>query len=292
MKDIHRIVRDVNNSKFMTMQKSLTLLFIFSYSIITAQVPMTVMSYNIRYDNPDDGINAWAQREAHVGDLLGYYEADIIGIQEALSHQYSDIMTSLSEYNSYGVGREDGQEKGEVCPIFWKRNRFDVEGQGTVWLSPSGEVGKKGWDAATPRIASWVKLYDLDREKVIVVINTHLDHKGSSARFESAKKILELIESNAWEDVILLGDFNCTITSKPLKEISKKLQPTHILSAFTPYGKSFTYAGFEVNNTSGEDIDHIFVSQAFKVVKTRNIGDSRDGFYPSDHLPVYTNLTW
>ena len=67
------------------MRRLLFLLMIGHVAI--AQVPLSVMSYNIRYDNPDDGIHSWANREMHVGDLLDYYHADIIGLQEALSNQ-------------------------------------------------------------------------------------------------------------------------------------------------------------------------------------------------------------
>ena len=272
------------------MRRLLFLLMIGHVAI--AQVPLSVMSYNIRYDNPDDGIHSWANREMHVGDLLDYYHADIIGLQEALSNQYDGLKEILISYNSYGLGREDGDVDGEFCPIFWNRSRFDLEGKGTLWLNESGKIGKKGWDAATTRIASWVKLYDLDREKMVVVINTHFDHKGEEARLESAKKINDLIESRSWKEVILMGDLNCSPYSEPIEELETNLQRANDLSAYVPYGKTFTYSGFEVENPPGEEIDHVFVSDGFSVVKMRNIGDSRDGAYPSDHLPVHVHLTW
>lgn len=290
MKDIHRKRGDVNNSKFTSM-RGLIFLLVFG-QVVFAQVPLSVMSYNIRYDNPEDGIHSWTNREMHVSELLDFYRADIIGLQEALAHQYNDLQEVLTHYNSYGLGREDGLMDGEFCPIFWKRSRFDLEEKGTLWLNASGEIGKKGWDAATTRIASWVILYDLDREKQVVVINTHFDHKGRKARLESAKKINALIASQSWKDVIVMGDLNCNPYSEPVSELKKTLQRANDLSAYIPYGKTFTYGGFEVNNPPGEEIDHVFISDGFRVTKMRTIGDSRDGAYPSDHLPVHVYLTW
>ena len=101
------------------------------------------VSYNIRYDNPEDGIHSWTNREMHVSELLDFYRADIIGLQEALAHQYNDLQEVLTHYNSYGLGREDGLMDGEFCPIFWKRSRFDLEGKGTYGLMHQEKLEKK-----------------------------------------------------------------------------------------------------------------------------------------------------
>ena len=106
MKDIHRKRGDVNNSKFTSM-RGLIFLLVFG-QVVFAQVPLSVMSYNIRYDNPEDGIHSWTNREMHVSELLDFYRADIIGLQEALAHQYNDLQEVLTHYNYYGLGREDG----------------------------------------------------------------------------------------------------------------------------------------------------------------------------------------
>lgn len=58
--------------------------------MISAQV--TVMSYNIRYNNPDDGINAWPNRKDNVAEMIGpKYRPDIVGLQEVLKDQLDDL---------------------------------------------------------------------------------------------------------------------------------------------------------------------------------------------------------
>lgn len=66
--------------------RNLTFLLIFLFSSLGAQ-PITVMTYNIRYDNAGDGFNEWGKRKDKVISLLKKYDPDIIGVQEALHHQ-------------------------------------------------------------------------------------------------------------------------------------------------------------------------------------------------------------
>ena len=106
--------------------RKLTILFIFFFSALGAQ-PITVMSYNIRYDNPGDGVNQWDKRKAKVFALLRKYDPDIIGVQEALHHQLTDISDNLKEYEFFGVGRDDGKQKGEFSAIFIRKKK--VQGQ-------------------------------------------------------------------------------------------------------------------------------------------------------------------
>src|SRR6185436_13872945 len=78
-----------------------------------------VMTYNLRFDNPGDGVNAWPKRKQKVFDLLTANNPDLIGVQEALHHQLEDIVTNLPQYAFSGVGRDDGQTKGEFSAILY-----------------------------------------------------------------------------------------------------------------------------------------------------------------------------
>ena len=49
-----------------------------------SQDPLNIMTFNIRYDNPQDGVNAWPNRKEKVAALIRKYDADVIGLQEAM----------------------------------------------------------------------------------------------------------------------------------------------------------------------------------------------------------------
>src|SRR5262245_47361606 len=79
--------------------------------------PLRVMSFNLRYNNPADGPNAWPLRKAWVAQLIRFHDADAVGVQEALAGMLADLDTLLPEYSRIGVGRTDGAAKGEFSAI-------------------------------------------------------------------------------------------------------------------------------------------------------------------------------
>lgn len=66
----------------------------FAYS---APVLLRVATYNLRYDNADDGTNAWPNRKEMVKNLVRYHDFDIFGTQEGLQGQ----LTSVAELPEY-----------------------------------------------------------------------------------------------------------------------------------------------------------------------------------------------
>src|SRR5690349_15305903 len=108
------------------MRMAIRLLFFWLAVGTAAAQQLDVMTYNIRFDNPGDGINQWSSRKEKVFKLIKKYDPDIFGVQEALHHQLTDIQKSCKNYKFIGVGRDDGKEKGEYSAIFYKPSRFDV----------------------------------------------------------------------------------------------------------------------------------------------------------------------
>src|SRR5688500_10971591 len=70
----------------------------------SAEKSLRVMTFNIRYNEPKDGVNAWANRKAKVAGVIRFHRADLIGIQEALLGQLKDLET-LPDFSWCGVGR-------------------------------------------------------------------------------------------------------------------------------------------------------------------------------------------
>ena len=83
-------------------------------------------TFNIRMATSADGINEWKYRTALVEQTLKKENLDVIGMQEVLHTQLVDIQKMLPDYDYYGVGREDFQQKGEYAAIFYKKNKFKM----------------------------------------------------------------------------------------------------------------------------------------------------------------------
>ena len=63
----------------------------WTWPVPSENVPVRVMTFNVRYDNPDDAPNDWPNRRDFVGELIRFYHPDFIGTQEVLYNQLEDI---------------------------------------------------------------------------------------------------------------------------------------------------------------------------------------------------------
>ncbi len=273
------------------MKKLIIVLLVLASNLTMAQ-SIRVITYNIRFNNPDDGVNAWPNRSKQVAALLAFHQADVFGLQEALFGQIEDIQAQLPEMEWIGVARDDGEKSGEFSPLFYNAKKFEAVQKGWFWLSENPENPGLGWDAACNRICTWAILKELKGNQQYLILNTHFDHKGDLARIESAKLILQKIKEINKADlpVILTGDFNLTPEQEPIELISEELNDSKTTSNELPYGPSGTFNGFDFNSPLKERIDYIFVNNKIEVKQYGVLSDSKDQKYPSDHLPVFVNL--
>jgi endonuclease/exonuclease/phosphatase family metal-dependent hydrolase len=256
----------------------------------TAYGSLNVMSYNIRFNNPGDSINAWSNRKEWVKALVKFYDTDILGIQEGLSDQV-DYLQTATGFAVEGVGRDDGKKAGEFVAIYYNPARFIKRLSGHFWLSETPDIPTKGWDAAIVRLCTWVRLYDKIRKQEFYVFNTHYDHVGVLARVKSSELIqkqIPLIAGNL--PVILTGDLNVTPQTESVATLKTFLSDAREVSQEPPYGPEGSFNGFKFNAALKDRIDYIFTSKHFKVLKYGILSDSKEQRYPSDHLPVFSRV--
>lgn len=274
------------------MKRILTFAFLlfFSGASLLAQ-DIRIASYNVRYDNKNDSGNLWTSRYPVIAALVQFHDFDIFGTQEGLRHQIDTLAANLPAYAWYGLGRDDGQAKGEHSAIFYKKDKYKVLSKGDFWLSETPEKPGPGWDARLNRICSWLQLQDNKSKKKFYVFNVHYDHQGVKARQESSKLILEKIKSIAGTNPVLLtGDFNGDHKSEwyQLLANSGTLSDTYRLVK-TPYATNGSFNSFRTPSSSSI-IDHIFVTKQFTVKKWGILTDSYYGKFPSDHFPVVAEV--
>jgi len=274
-----------------------TLLLASFATIVTAsgqgkkETPFNIISYNIRMNTPDDGVNAWPLRKDKVAGLLKFYQADIFNVQEALPEQMDDLTASFPDFDHVGVGRDDGKRAGEHMGIFYKKSRFQKLADGMFWLNEATDKPGFGWDAVCNRTVTWIKLKDLTTKKIFFVFDTHFDHRGVKAREESAKLILNKIKEINKEGLplVLTGDLNLVKTSVPVQTILKDLPDAMDKTVAPHYGPQGTSGGFDVKILPRK-IDYIFINNGVTVLRHGHLSDSFGLFYPSDHLPVLAEV--
>lgn len=268
-------------------------LFLFGLLVSTALSAQTysILTWNIRYDNAGDSLDRWDRRKVSLAAEVLSRKPQLIGLQEALSHQVDFLDEHFKGYGRYGVGRDDGQSKGEFSPVYFDTAVVSlVEGR-TIWLSPKPDVPSKGWDAACERIATQVILFDKKNGDTLWVVNTHWDHVGERARKQSGEMIRELLASPIARDkhVLLMGDFNATADEEPIATLRLWLED----SCPTDRAGDGTFNAFRTDLTSFKRIDYIWHSPKNWEVLNHNVPHPMvSGRQMSDHFPVVVRLRW
>ena len=271
------------------MKRLIYLLAAVAFTACGSATSLSVMTFNMRYDNPEDGADNWRFRRERIAGVIKAQEVDVLGTQELLSNQFNDLSGLLTGYQGVGVGRLDGAESGEYCAVFFRKDHFTLLDSGTFWLSETPEVvGSLGWDGACERIATWVVLRDRDGRELFF-IDTHLDHVGQVARDEGVSLLMKRIETlSGGRPVILTGDFNSEPGSSVVAHVQKDgvLRDAKAIAAQRS-GTDWSFSDFgQIPEAERPLLDYIFVSGDIEAVRYEVLPDTFDGGYVSDHAPV------
>lgn len=270
------------------------LLYIVFLSLNLQGQNIKIMTYNIRYDNPNDEENKWNLRKGFLSQQIQFYNPDIFGTQEGKLHQLKYLDSILPQYNYIGRGRDNSTNQGEFSAIFYNKNKFKVLVESTFWLSETPEKISKGWDANLERICTYALFENIKTKQKFYLFNTHFDHIGTIAREKSAELIIEKINAINTQNypVILTGDFNSEPNSNTYLYLSKNLNDSRFISKTAAFGPEGTFNNFEFYKPVKILIDYIFTSKNnIKVDKFAVLSDSKNCKYPSDHLPIYVELS-
>jgi len=253
---------------------------------------LRVGTFNVRWPNPDDGEHQWDKRKARLLDFLRAWGPDVLGLQEPLRGPLTEIRAALTDHDVAAVGREDGLEGGEFCPILFRRDRLEMTDTGTFWFSETPDApGSRGWGSWHPRICTWVHLKERGSGEAFFVCNLHWDNEKQEARDHSARMLREWIIGRSTQDpVLVLGDFNAEATDAALRLLAAPDSPVPLsaLRAVMPEPPG-TFHGF-TGQATGTPIDHILLSPEWRVEDAQIlVGDGQRPFL-SDHFPVSATL--
>lgn len=247
---------------------------------------LTVISYNIRNGEAEDGTNSWQYRYHTSAMMIMDQAPDIFGLQEAYDYQFKYLKEFCPGYKGVGVGRVDGKSEGEFMAIFYKKSKIRLIKWGTFWLSETPEKPSKGWDGACIRTATWALMKNRNNGQKFFYVNTHLDHVGQTAREQGLKLIMEQIAKRNKHNlpVVLTGDFNSepgnpalTYADKVLKNARKTAIETDNEGTFNDWGKL----------KKRPIIDYIYYDGFSSCPKYETIKKKYDGrTYISDHFPI------
>ena len=264
--------------------------------------PIIVMTSNVccwndshfTNDNPH---NAVCRRLPRVKALYKKYMPDIIGAQEVTLTWKNYLTEAMSEYGIVGDAREAIIDP-EHSSILYKKERFELIKTETFALSESGEFGSLGWGEEYPRICTYAILKDKINGDELCFFNTHLA-LNNDARIKMLELIFAKMDSFNLP-LILTGDFNTTETSDSYKLCTEsRFDDTKYIAKDSDSGVTWhNYEGSDFSsNTSRHPeyrvspIDYILSSKGdFECLKHKIVKETVDGFYPSDHYFVISEV--
>jgi endonuclease/exonuclease/phosphatase family metal-dependent hydrolase len=285
------------------MLSGLLMVTLLSSTLVGAEpAAVRVMSFNLRYGTANDGENRWENRRDFLVETVAAFDPDLLGTQETLAFQKEYLTEHLQGYTAFGIGRERGDDSGEMTAILYRTARFEKVDGGHFWLSETPDVvGSQSWDTSLPRMVSWLKLKDMqaDGEPVLWMFNTHFDHRGEQARRESATLLRRKIaEITSGERTIVTGDFNAAEGSVPYQNLFAAGEDGRPLLIDTwravhpeRQQNEGTFSGFDIERVGANRIDWIGCTRDWEIVSAGIDRTSRDGRTPSDHLPVTAVLS-
>ena len=261
-------------------------------ALSTQPEDLKVMTFNLRTPFLLDGWNFWTLRRELVVSTIRAFDPDILGTQECPKSSADFLRTSLPGYEFVGVGRDDGKSGGEMCGMFFKRDRYTKIEEGHFWLSRNPEkVGSKDWGAWAPRLVSWVTLRPTAGGPAFCWFNTHFDNASSTARLESARILKQAIRDIAsGMPVLVTGDFNADQNTAPYKFLTGNNGAcAGLCDAFRLTNAKGRDQGTMHNfhgGKNGERIDWILTNNLFQPVTCEIDHTQRGVQFPSDHFPV------
>lgn len=248
-----------------------------------------VMSCNVRCLNPNDlGKKSWFNRAELVLNGIESQKPSIIGFQEATKWQYSYLCNTLPQYDSV-ITYRDKTFNSEGCPVFYRKDIYNLIDKGSFWLSETPNEMSKDWGAACYRICTYVILEDIETAKQFVIFNTHLDHISDEARINGIGVVLDKIKEFGSLPSLIMGDFNCEEGSETYNAVTENFLDAKYQTENTMTSCTYQNFGKALDRNC---IDYFMISkEGFTVNSYKVLTDTYDGVYPSDHFPIVTNLT-
>ncbi len=247
-----------------------------------------IMSCNVRCITPlDFGKKSWFYRADLIVKNIQKNAPTVIGFQEATKWQYSYLVECMPGYDSV-ITYRDKAFNSEGCPVFYRKDLYELVDKNSFWLSETPEEMSKDWGAACYRICSYVILEEKASGKRFVVFNTHLDHVSDEARIKGIGVVLDKIEQFGSLPSVIMGDFNAYEDTETYKSATENFLDAKYQTENPMTGVTYQNWGEKLD---GGSIDYFMISkQGIKVNEYKIVTDTYDGVYPSDHFQIFTVL--
>ena len=255
-----------------------------------------VMSFNLRESNLTTRMPAIIEMiKGEKPDILGLQEVKVLKGWDAFfeSDSWKEVLNSVDDlYDGY---RPTGQTNG----ILYNPDVFELSNEGFFYLGESHTTSgtENSWDGYQ-RTAVYATMLHKPSGEYIFFINTHypLNWDGCTKATALIDQLLPTINPENYP-IVILGDFNCTKSSKAFDLWEKDKEnmrdaSTYADSYYSDANKMlYTYNAYGDTNADRYKVDHIWYSHPALDAKyyealTQEMRTYGDVEYLSDHYPI------
>lgn len=262
---------------------------------------VSVMNFNIYYDlssklrNPDDVIVSVKNKNP---DVFGLNEAGLDWI-----NKFKKDSGISAKYDCAEGKPAENASDASYNPIFFDKAKLELVEVGTKWLSKTPDRMSKDSDAKHYKILTYAILKDKASGTEFMYINAHLDGSNdgdaqaalANVRKRQAVTVKDFAASYLFMPVVIGGDFNEQPSSGVIATITNGTRFKYCMTVATKKIDLGTTKKVSSNFNpleKGSILDYLFVTtDCINVDFYEQYDNKINDKYPSDHLPVYAELT-
>ena len=263
---------------------------------------VSAMSFNVYYDLSSD------KRDPQgVITSVKQKSPDVFGLNES-GKDWVELFLSDSEISgtyecAWGLAAEKG-DGASYNPIFYRKDKFELVESGTKWFSSTPDRISMYPNGKHYKIMTYVILRDKTSGVEFMYLNVHLEGTNETdtellaeVRGKQAAQIKSFVEKYNYLPIIIGGDFNEKHTSSLIKGMSTNTRFKYAMDVAkkkVDLGTTkMVSSNFNLLDEGKRSVlDYIFVtSESITVNKYEQFDNVIDGKYPSDHLPVYAEIS-
>lgn len=251
---------------------------------------LSVISSNIRYDEPEDDIHSWENRRDFLASRLLNYTPDLVATQEGKRAQITDIADRLKSLRCADSHRDWIESLMYPC-LFYNPDALTLRDSGDIWLSDSPLIaGSSAFGSEFPRLCTWAVF-----DEGILAINVHLDHANNATRFQQMRVLIQQIKALPASNkaMLLMGDFNesptCPVRGLINKEWPELKDPWLDLDHEEESSHHHFYEAIDYGSRVDWILHNEFL-QAQEILLDKSTSDR--GIFPSDHYILKARFRW
>ncbi|KAI3771872.1 hypothetical protein L6452_03043 [Arctium lappa] len=291
-------------------------------------VSLTVMTFNLLEDQPEDGPNCWEKRKDLCVSVITSYSPIILCTQQGVKSQLEYLQQCLPDlglcenitkrnilnltkggsfllniqgYDQFGISRKGSEDVSDQhCTIFYDKEKVELLEGGTFWLSESPSVpGSMSWGGVSPCIATprarrrsalltWQHIASLPPSLPVAYCG------GFNTQKESTTGRFLLGRSREHG---VVGDMRDAWPNARLRKNMSLIRTYHGFKGNKQGAVEFLKLIFRAlclcwdRQTQDLHIDWIlFRGRSLVPVSCEVVSDNIDGHYPSSHYPIFAEF--